>query len=113
MTQHLMTHELLPACEGAPDPDGFTHMAGRDLDVDCSDCLRGTWYRYENGEVHDRDDRYGDTGPSCELVQMHNTWSVNCTVPTAERPNGDGLDFSAICPTCEPDGFAVYGLWGG
>lgn len=32
---------------------------------------------------------------------QHNTWSWGCTVPQAERANGDALDALAVCPVCE------------
>lgn len=111
-TVHLMAQDAMPACEAPVLPAGAI-VTTDPVQVTCDRCLRGTWYRYENGEVHDRDDRYGDTGPSCELIQMHNTWSMDCVVPTADRPNGDGRDASAICPTCEPLAFDTWGLWGG
>jgi len=39
----------------------------------------------------------GDRRPKVQ----HNTWSWECTVPTAERENGDALDAYAVCPICE------------
>lgn len=116
MTTHLMGNDLLPACEAPAGPDGITTTPSPSA-VDCNECCMGTWYRYENGEVHNRPDVYGDTGPSSERLELptpeHNTWSWGCAVPTSERRNGDGLDASAICPTCEHDEYIKYGLWGG
>lgn len=34
-------------------------------------------------------------------MTKHNTWSWGCTVPVAQRPNGDALDAYAVCPVCE------------
>lgn len=35
-----------------------------------------------------------------QRIEGHETWAWNCTVPVADKPNGDALDAYAHCRLC-------------